>query len=98
MLNQSNWPSLKLYLKVIMLYKIIKELVDIIPTPALTPVLNITRDHSCRLYIPPSLINCHLFSFIPTAIKFWNSLPSHIVAINSLEEFKKQLYILMNIN
>jgi len=65
------------YLKVIMLYKIIKGLVDITPTPDLTPVLSVTRGHSYRLYIPPSQINCYLFSFIPTAIKLWNSLPSH---------------------
>ena len=67
MLNQLNWPSLKVrrdYMKIIMLYKIIKGLVGITPTPDLTPVLSVTRGHSYRLYIPPSQINCHLFSFI----------------------------------
>jgi len=72
MLNQLNQPSIKtqsLYLKIIMLYKIIKGLVDITPTPILTPIPNVTRGHPFRLHIPPSQINCHLFSFIPTAIK-----------------------------
>ena len=73
MLNQLNWPSLKThrdYLKIIMFYKIIEVLVDITPTPDLTPVLSVTRGHSYRFYITPSQINnCHLFSVIPTATK-----------------------------
>ena len=72
-----------------MFYKIIEGLVDITPTPDLTPVLSVTRGHSHRLYILPSLINCHLFSFIPTATKFGTPC-QHITVmeINSLEEFK----------
>ena len=101
MLNQLNWPLLKTrrdYLKIIMFYKIINGLVNITPTPDLTPVLSVTRGHSYRLYIPFSRIDCHLFSFTPTATKLWNSLPSHIMETNSLEEFKKGLAILMNVN
>ena len=101
MLSQLNWPCLEArrnYLKIIMFYKIIKGLVHITPTPVLIPASSTTRGHSKRYHIPTSRINCHLFSFLPTAIKLWNSLPSCIVETNSLEDFKKQLSIIMNIN
>ena len=100
MLNQLNWPSLETrrdYLKIIMFYKIIKGLVDITPSYDLTSVLNVTRGHSYRFHVTSSRINCHLFSFIPAATRLWNSLPSHMVEVNSLELFRKQLAILMNI-
>ena len=80
MLNQLNWPTLRTrrdYLQIIMLYKIIKGLLDITPTLDLTLVLSVRRAHSYRFHITPSQINCHLFSSIPTATKLWNSLPSH---------------------
>ena len=51
-----------------------------------------------QIYTTSSRINCHLFSFIPTATKLLNSLPSHILEINSLKVFRKQFAILMNIN
>ena len=97
MLNQVNWPSSETrrdYLKIIMFYKIIKGLVDITPTPDLTPVLSVTRGHSNRFYVTSSQINCHLFSFIPAATRLWNSLPSYMVEVNSLKLFRKQLAIL----
>ena len=100
MLNQLNWPSLETrrdYLKIIMFYKIIKGLVDITPSYDLTPILNVTRGHSCRFHVTSSRINCYLFSFIPAPTRLWNSLPSHMVEVNSLELFRKQLAILMNI-
>ena len=49
--------------------------------------------HSHRLRVPPSGVDCHLFSFLPSAIKLWNSLPSHLVEINSLEEFKAACFL-----
>ena len=85
MLNQLNWPSLDTrrdYTWRLPCFKIIEGLVDITPIPDLTPVLSIIRGHSYRLYITPSQINCHLFSFIPTATKLWNSLPSHAYSGN----------------
>ena len=63
-----------------MLYKIIKGLVVITPSPALTYVLSATQGQSCILCVPLSQINYYLLSFIPTAL---NSLPSYKVEINS---------------
>ena len=100
MLNQLNWSSLRIrrdYLKVVLLYKLIKGLVIITPSPDLSYSTSVTRGHSCRLHVPPG-VDCHLFSFVPSAIKLWNSLPSHLVEINPLEEFKRQLAFLTNIN
>ena len=95
MLNKLNlnWPSLETcrdYLKIIM-YKIIKGLIDITRTPDLTPVLSVIRGHSHRFCVTSSQINCHLFSFIPAATRLWNSLPyvSHMVEVNSLEVFRR---------
>ena len=77
--------------------KLIKGLVIITPPPDLSYSTSVTRGHSSRLRVPPSGVDCHLFSFLPSAIKLWNSLPPHLVEINSLEEFKRQLSFLMNI-
>ena len=97
MLNQLNWPLLKTqrdYLKIIMFYQIINSLVIITHTPDLTPVLSVTRGHSNKFFISFSRINCHLFSFIPTAMKLWKSSQSHVVETNSLAEFKNDLLLL----
>ena len=40
-------------------------IVIVTPTPDLTPVLSVTRGHTNRFFIP---FDCHLFSFIPTAM------------------------------
>ena len=78
-----------------MLYEIIKGLVTITSSLNLTQIVSVTRGHSYRLRVPPSRVDCHLFSFLPSAIKLWNCLSSHIVEISSLDEFKRQLTIQM---
>ena len=77
MMQQLNWPTLELqrnYLKLIMLYKIAKGLVDI-PSILLTLLHSLTRGHPYRLHIPSARINSYLYSFLPSAIKLWNQLP-----------------------
>ena len=101
MFNQLHWPRIRTrkdYLKVFMLYKIIKGLVTITLPLNLTQIVSVTQGHSCRLGVLPSRVDCHLFSFLPSGIKLWNCLPSHIVEISSLDEFKRQLAIQMKLN
>ena len=81
MTQQLNWPTLELrrnYLKLIMLYKIAKGLVDI-PSILLTPLHSLTRGHPYRFHILSARINSYLYSFLPSAIKLWNQLPQHLV-------------------
>ena len=70
MFNQLHWPRIRTridYLKVFMLYKIIKGLVTITLPLNLTQIVSVTRGHSCRLGVLPSPVDCHLFSFLPSA-------------------------------
>ena len=95
MIHQLNWPTLELrrnYLKLIMLYKIAKGLVDI-TSVILTPLQSETRGHRYRFRIPSARINSYLYSFLPSTIKLWNNLPQHLVELSTLEQFKTQLLI-----
>ena len=71
MMHQLNWPTLKLrrnYLKLIMLYKIAKGLIDILSI-LLSPLKSKTGGHQYRFQIPPARINSYLRSFLPSTIK-----------------------------
>ena len=52
-----------------LVYKLIKGLVIITPPPDLSYITSVTRGHSRRLRVPPTGVDCHLFSFLPSAIK-----------------------------
>ena len=80
------------YLKLIMLYKIAKGLIDI-PSILLAPLKSKTRRHQYRFQIPQARINSYLHSFLPSTIKLWNNLPQHLVELSTfkLEQFKTQL-------
>ena len=40
---------------------------------------------------PASRINCHLYSFYPRAIRFWNLLPFHLRNMNDMDAFGQSL-------
>ena len=95
MLHQLDLPILAYRrdkARIIFLYKIIHELVDITPPESyLRPNSRDTRGHSLKFTQLPTSIDAYKHSFFPSAIKIWNNLSSHIIESQSLEAFQTQL-------
>ena len=65
-----------------------------IPTDAiLKPVTSDynTRGHTMKFERPTARVDSYLFSFFPSAIKIWNSLPTDLINCTSIETFKQKL-------
>ena len=95
MLHQLQWDTLEARrnnLCVILLYKITNKLVDIFPEEQQLVLTNsVTRGHSLRYLQLPTKIDAYKYSFFPSAIRIWNSLPSDIVKAKTLDLFKTGL-------
>ena len=93
MLQQLELESLRnrrLKARAIMIYRIVKGLVDITTTP-LVPAGTSTRGHSMRFLQPGCNLKSYQDSFFPASITIWNTLPSDIVKAETLEQFKNGL-------
>jgi len=79
--------------KAIMLFKIINHHVDINATNFLIPISNDhnTRGHNMRFSRPMTRVDLYKFSFFPSAIKIWNSLPQYVIDSSKIEQFKHRL-------
>ena len=97
MLQTLGWRSLsdrRNDAKLCMIYKIANGLVGIPANKYLIPRMSVTREqHSLSYLIPHSRCNYHLYSFFASTIRFWNSLPQHVVNKNSLDSFKSNIQI-----
>lgn len=95
MLSQLNWDTLqerRRIAKVIMLYRIVNNLIEI-PTTHLIPrgATVITRGHDIRFLVPFSRTKGHQQSFFPSTIRLWNELPTRAVSAATLDGFKDSL-------
>ena len=93
MLNNLNWPLLQQrrdIAKVIMFYKIINNLISI-PHDHITISPVSTRGHNLKYIQLAAKSNTYLFSFFPSAIKLWNSLPDFVINSTNLNNFKLHL-------
>ena len=75
-------------LKVTMLFKIKEDLIEINKEdliPSFSP------RHPLNFFYPQSSKDCHLFSFFPSAIRLWNTIPDSIKAADSLSGFKSAI-------
>ena len=89
MLAHLQWTPLnnqRESLKIIMLYKIIQQLDDI-PNFNLIPALD-TRSQETRYIQPFARTNVYYYSFFPSAIRIWNSLPQEICNLQTLQSLK----------
>ena len=89
MMSLLGWPtctlkSRKTNVKLIMLYKIISNIVDV----DLDGNLLYTR---CHLTQPYSRIDAYKYSFVPSAIKLWNTLPHDVVYQETVNNFQNKL-------
>ena len=93
MLQNLNWPPLahcKNQLKVITMFKIMHQLIDIPTDTILIPNYSL-RGHSMRLLQPNTRVDSYLNSFFPSSIKIWNNLPNDLITCSSLDQFKARL-------
>ena len=92
MLTHLKWPSLEQrrnFLKLIMFYKILNDLVDVSIT--LAPLSTSTRGHNQRFVVPFARTDTYLNSFLPSTIKLWNSLPDSLIELDDINQFKEDL-------
>ena len=81
MLNRMHWTTLQVRrenLRLIMIYKIVNNLVEIDTGNSLIKNNLPTRGHSNRFKQPFTRVNSFKHSFYPDAIKLWNKLPDTI--------------------
>ena len=92
MLNQLGWRSLEKRrrdARLSMFYKMENSLVSIDFDKYLHPQnLLLRNSHEFSYQIPQSNSDAHKFSFIPRTICQWNSLPSNVVSLPSLNSFR----------
>ena len=95
MMQQLNWTPLEVRrnnARVVMMYRIVYDLVDIPPAPYLQQTsLYSTRGHSIRFLVPYTRTSVYRNSYFPQAIRLWNSLPGSLVVADSLDSFKAQM-------
>ena len=53
-----------------------------------------TQGHSIRFIQMQARIDVFLYSFLPSTIRLWNSLPADIVTSSTINEFKNKLTLL----
>jgi len=54
-------------------------------------VINRTRGHSLKLFVPDARVNCRKHFFAVRMINVWNSLPDKVVSTNQLSRFKTHI-------
>jgi hypothetical protein len=50
-----------------------------------------TRGHELKLYKPTCRLDCRKYAFSHRIINMWNSLPSNIIACNTVYSFKRKI-------
>ena len=90
MIKPLGWESLaerRKKSKIIMMYKIDNNLIDI-PKTLFKPVNPHGRRSNMIFHVPYCKSDTFRFSFIPSATNIWNSLPENIRNQNSLDSLK----------
>ena len=93
MLNNLQWESLearRVRSRLIMFFKITHGLIDIPPSPYLTPGDARTRGGNKYRQLPTSR-DVYRYSFFPRTIIVWNSLPEVMTQATIIEDFRMQL-------
>ena len=68
-------------------------MVDIFPEEQLVVTNSVTRGHSLRYLQLLTKTDAYKYSFFPSSIRIWNSLPSDIVKAETLYLFKTGLNV-----
>ena len=94
MIEDLGWQSLQSRRnnpKLVVMYQITYGLVDIPVAGFLHPATPITRGRCLHYLAPYSRIDTYAYSFLPSGIRLWKSLPEVLVTAPSLDIFKEGL-------
>ena len=100
MLTLLNWASLEQRrnqarcIITIMFYKILNNMVSVDCNHYLQQSVSHTRGHSIRFIQMQARVDVFLYSYLPSTIRLWNSLPADIVTSSTIDEFKNKLTLL----
>ena len=90
MISLLGWPTLESRcntLRMFMMHKIMKNLVDVWSTNTiLLPSTLKLRGHTENLQQLPCRVNAYTYSFFPQVIKLWNSSPQHSPDFHTFKE------------
>ena len=95
MMFHLGWNELRnrrALIKTILLFKFINCLAEIHPAPYLIPTGAITRGHNIKYLQPHTRTIAMQYSFFPSDIRTWNTLPQHLVSMTSLKGFRQVLF------
>ena len=93
-LQQLKWDFLqerRARSQLVMLYKIQHQLVAIPAATYLVPSTRSTRGHDIRYLQPHTRILVYKYSYFPTVIRLWNTLPATVVGSLTLEQFTRDI-------
>lgn len=91
MLNTLGWRPLqerRAQARLVMMFRIVNNLVDIPAQQYLQQTQSVTRGHFQPLYLPYCRTDTYRQSFFPSTIRLWNSLPNSLIVAPSLDSFK----------
>ena len=94
MLRRLQWPTLeerRAQFKVLMVYRILNSLVDVPAAQYFNPVSTSLRGHQLKIHIPYARTCTYQKTFVPDAIRLWNSLPANTVTCTSVVSFKTEV-------
>ena len=77
-----------------MFYKILNNMVSVDFNHYLQQSVFHTQGHSIRFIQMQARVDIFLYSFLPSTICLWNSLPADIVTSGTIDEFKNKLTLL----
>ena len=78
-----------------MFYKILNNIVSVDFNHYLQQSVSHTRGHSIRFIQMQATVDVFLYSYLPSTIRLWNSLPADIpVTSSTFDEFKNKLTLL----
>ena len=90
-LGMETLEERRIRLDLILMYKIVRGLVDLDFQKLFSFNLNNTRGHRYKVNIPIGRLNCKKFSFVNRVARIWNALSDNVVGSNTLEKFKLAL-------
>ena len=95
MLQDLGWPTLeerRWSIKATMLFKILHNMVCIPADQYLSIVTDHTRRHQPRLKQYPFFhVDAFIYSFFPSTVVIWNTLPDNVINVRTIDEFKAKL-------
>ena len=94
LLNTLGWPSLetrRFYLKIILTYKVLKNLI-IIPSDKFRPINYNTCGHQYHFQCLQCTCDSYKYSFFLSAIRLCNSLPLSIAMCNDFDDFEQDYF------